>query len=222
MDKNAFVLQLDGLLAQHQDLVSRSQYDDLSDLPDSGRQALVSRAVAAIHRISGARSSYSLELERLLRTLPPLHVHTEPVLGVVQALRDDIKNNHLESVELVQAETFSDLLDMAEHLSATGYKDVAAVIAGSALEVHLRALCGKLGLSLNSQKADGTLRHKKADAVNTELCQANAYSKLDQKNVTAWLDLRNKAAHGKYSEYQAEQVKLLIAGIRDFIARHPA
>jgi hypothetical protein len=45
---------------------------------------------------------------------------------------------------------------------------------------------------------------------------------LDQKNVTAWLDLRNKAAHGCYSEYQNENVRLMIAGVLDFMARHPA
>ena len=63
---------------------------------------------------------------------------------------------------------------------------------------------------------------QKADAVNAELVKANAYSKLDQKNVTAWLDLRNKAAHGHYTEYQKEQVALMIDAIRDFITRCPA
>lgn len=48
------------------------------------------------------------------------------------------------------------------------------------------------------------------------------YSLFDQKNVTAWLDLRNNAAHGKYTEYSSEQVNLLIEGIRDFIKRNPA
>ncbi len=43
-----------------------------------------------------------------------------------------------------------------------------------------------------------------------------------QKNVTAWLDLRNKAAHGEYGKYEADQVGLMIDGIRDFITRHPA
>ena len=58
--------------------------------------------------------------------------------------------------------------------------------------------------------------------MNAELAGANVYSKLDQKNVTAWLDLRNKAAHGKYGEYTKEQVALLIQSVRDFITRNPA
>lgn len=58
--------------------------------------------------------------------------------------------------------------------------------------------------------------------MNSDLVNAQVYSKLDQKNVTAWLDLRNKAAHGKYSEYTKDQVSLLIAGVRDFLTRNPA
>lgn len=54
-------------------------------------------------------------------------------MGVVQALLDDLKNNYVQSlVERVHADTFSNFLDMAQHLSEAGYKDAAAVIAGSA------------------------------------------------------------------------------------------
>ena len=38
----------------------------------------------------------------------------------------------------------------------------------------------------------------------------------------AWNDTRNKAAHGKYSEYTKDQVALLIQSVRDFITRNPA
>ena len=51
------------------------------------------------------------------------------------------------------------------------------------------------------------------------LHRGGVYSKLDQKNVTAWLDLRNKAAHGKYAEYQIEQVALMLDGVRNFVTR---
>ena len=68
----------------------------------------------------------------------------------------------------------------------------------------------------------GSTVPKKADRLNAELAAADVYSKLDQKNVIAWLDLRNKAAHGRYPEYGLPQVNLQIAGIRDFITRNPA
>lgn len=75
---------------------------------------------------------------------------------------------------------------------------------------------------MENSKIDGSVTPKKADLLNSELAAGNTYSKLDQKNITAWLDLRNKAAHGKYAEYTPEQVGLLIAGIRDFLTRNPA
>jgi len=108
---------------------------------------------------------------------------------------------------------------MAEYLLEEGYKDPAAVITGSTLEEHLRKLCTKNGIDIMSS---GKLRPKKADGMNSELAKQGVYSKLELKSVTAWLDLRNKAAHGKYSEYNENQVKQLIIGVRDFIVRNPA
>ena len=104
---------------------------------------------------------------------------------------------------------------MARHLLDSGYKDAAAVIAGSSLEAHLRQLAKRWDVEVGVEP-------RKADAINADLAKADAYSKLDQKNVTAWLDLRNKAAHGQYAEYQKEQVALMIDGIRDFLTRCPA
>ncbi|KKN48021.1 hypothetical protein LCGC14_0657070 [marine sediment metagenome] len=41
-------------------------------------------------------------------------------------------------------------------------------------------------------------------------------------SMTGWLDLRNKAAHGKYDEYNKNKVEQMIMGVRDFIVRNPA
>ena len=83
-----------------------------------------------------------------------------------------------------------------------GYKDAAAVLAGSTLEVHMRKLCDK-----HNVKTTSTGKSKNAETLNMELAKAGAYTKLDQKNLTAWLGLRNNAAHGKYDEYTKDQVR---------------
>ena len=126
----------------------------------------------------------------------------------------------VSATELIHASTFADFLEMAEHLVGEGYKDAAAVIAGNSLEAHLRNLCAKNAVPADSPPGSG--RPKRADAMNGDLGGAGAYGKLDQKSVTSWLDLRNKAAHGRYAEYTQPQAELLIAGIRDFITRNPA
>lgn len=93
-------------------------------------------------------------------------------------------------------------------------------MAGSVLEKHLRNLCDKNQIETHTQK-DEKLIPKKATLLNAELSKANITSKLDEKATTAWLDLRNKAAHGKYDEYSKEQVKFLIQSITDFMLRIP-
>ena len=106
---------------------------------------------------------------------------------------------------------------MAEYLVDSGYKDASAVVAGSALEGHLRKIAAKNEIALTTEERD-----KSAARLNAEIARVGGYSKLDEKNVTAWIGLRNMAAHGRYDEYGEAQVKLLIAGARDFLTRNSA
>lgn len=111
---------------------------------------------------------------------------------------------------------------MAKYLFNEGYKDPAAVIAGSSLEAHLRQLCKKNNIDLTFTDSKGEVRNKNAGRMNDDLASDSVYNKLDQKSVTAWLDFRNKAAQGKYKEYTNDQVALMIDGIHDFISRNSA
>ena len=120
---------------------------------------------------------------------------------------------------LIAAELFADFLEMADHLLEQGYKDPAAVIIGSVLEEHLRQLCSANSIPIEIENNKGVLIPKKADRLNSDLAKEGVYSKLDQKAVTMWLDLRNKAAHGKYDEYTSEQVTNMYSGITEFMAR---
>ncbi len=220
MNTQPLIEQLEKILSDFSALAANSKHNDLSDLPKHERQALVTRAVTAVHRIAGRSSTYSAEIERLFATMPSISHHVTSIVGVVAALLSDVKDGHLQSlIDLVQADTFADFLDMSQHLHDAGYKDAAAVIAGSTLESHLRGLCVKFNIPTEVTKADDSVTAKKTESMNSDLAAVSVYSKLDQKSITAWLDLRNKAAHGKFTEYQTEQVSLMLAGIRDFISR---
>lgn len=145
---------------------------------------------------------------------------TERARGILKAIKSEIDNGWLTTVKgIVSAEIFSDFLDMAEHLLSEKYKDPSAVMIGSVLEEHLRQLCLKNGIAITELKG-GKSVPKKADLLNADLAGQSVYNKLDQKSVTAWLDLRNKAAHGKYSEYNQSQVELMLQGVTEFIARN--
>jgi hypothetical protein len=134
------------------------------------------------------------------------------------ALRDDYNHGYLRNIEeILHAELFDDFLVMSTELLDKGYKDPAAVIAGSVLEEHLRRLASKNQIAMTN--SDGKPRRTEA---LSEALGKGTYNRLEQKNVTAWLDLRNKAAHGEYDEYDHKQVALLIDSLRSFMARHPA
>jgi hypothetical protein len=147
--------------------------------------------------------------------------NAETSLAVVRTIREEIAGGWLSTVRgLITAEVFADFLEMAEHLLETGYKDPAAVMAGSVLEEHLRQLCAANSIDALEEK-NGKQIPKKADRLNAELAGAAVYSKLDQKQITAWLDLRNNAAHGKYDQYSDAQVANAVSGITNFMSRVP-
>jgi hypothetical protein len=135
----------------------------------------------------------------------------------------DVAAGFLQSIgELIHAELFGDFLEMAQHQLDQGYKDPAAIIAGSALEGQLRQMCKKVGLDVTYHDRDGEALPKKASMLNAQLTRAEAHSKLDEQSVTAWLAVRNKAAHGQCDWYVIDQVRLMVDGVRDYIQRHPA
>jgi len=227
--KNALVTlilpQLDGLIARFEELKRRHKYLDWSDIDLDEAQQFLSAGVSAIHRAAGPNSSFAAQAEKAIEQHPTQWAPgaIPHIGGILKALRHAVDSGYLVSVqELFHAAVFADFLEMAEHLISEGYKDPAAVLIGGVLERHLRELCDKNGISSTFKDSKGVSRPKKAEAMNTELAGSNIYSKLDQKSVTAWLDLRNKAAHGRYNEYTQQQVKLLLQSVRDFLARHPA
>jgi hypothetical protein len=139
--------------------------------------------------------------------------------AIIREAREEIAGGWTITLRaLVAAEMFTDFSEMAEHLLTEGYKDPAAVIVGSMLEEHLRQVAVRANVEVATLAGDD-LVPKKADRLNADLARVAAYSKLDQKNVTAWLDLRNNAAHGKYGAYSAEQVGVMLRGVTEFIAR---
>lgn len=181
----------------------------------------VTRIIAVVDRVTPEGSAYRSQVrDPFVRGMGGSNPHALPdLIGVLQALRVDVEAGYLKSVEeLIHADVFADFLEMADELHGKGYKDPSAVLAGSVLEEHLRKLASRSGIAV----ADATGRPIKADKLNADLAGLGTYNKLEQKSVTAWFDLRNKAAHGKYEEYDDVQVAALIRDVRDFMIRHPA
>lgn len=223
--KDQLLRQIDDVIAYQKIMRDKAQHEDLSGLPTWEYERFNTMALAAMQRATGADSVYvqqAVEVSKPKEPRPDYFRSYKRVLSVLESVREAVAADYLESASsLIHASVFADFLEMSQHLLDEGYKDAAAVIAGSSLEAHLRQLCDKFGVDTTVSTPSG-LSPKKADRMNADLAGAKAYSVLDLKNVTAWLELRNKAAHGEYAKYVAEQVGLLISSIRDFIGRNPA
>lgn len=180
-----------------------------------------SACLSFFRNVFGEQHPYYREFDRDVSDFRPMTI--EQGRGVVRAARDEIAGGWLTSTRaLLAADIFADFLEMAQYLLGEKFKDPAAVIVGSVLEEHLRQLAPAYGVPVMHVTKDGKDRPKKTEQLNTELAKSGAYGTLDQKNVTAWLDLRNKAAHGQYSEYSHEQVEMLLQGVSNFLVRvHP-
>ena len=214
-----FEQQLQEIVSEYDAALARSSHSDASDVLTHTQVAdMRTRCAAAIERVSGSTSPYYLNMREFGKAHGHEWIYLSREIGVARALLSDMQNGYIQSVaELLHGDLFADYLEMAMHLLDNEYKDAAAVLTGSTLEVHLKNMCSKHNISTErSGKA------KKADELNAELAKKGVYSKLDQKSVTAWLGLRNDAAHGNYSVYTKEQASLLLQSVRDFITRHPA
>jgi hypothetical protein len=213
----SYVKHLESIVRMYDDAAADDGF-----IVDSDAQGLLARAEAAISKICGEASAYTSRMRAILDGAYSDRYRAELIIGIVRALKRDLEDGYLDSYsELVRGEMFENLIEMAEHLAEEGYKDAAAVIAGASLESQLRQLSKKYSVSVDYTASDGSTKKKKAELLNQELGK-NAYSLFDQKQITAWLDLRNNAAHGNYSEYDKGEVAKLIEWVGDFISKNPA
>lgn len=175
-----------------------------------------SAVLSFISQFYGEKHPYYIEFHSKDSDYAPT---IEESLGILEAIADEIDQGWHKSIRgVVSAELFSDFIEMANHLLDEGYKDAAAVMLGSTLEEHLRQLARNNGIEVEIE-SKGKIRPKKADVLNADLVKADIYSKLDQKNIIAWLGLRNDAAHGKYDNYSKGQVVFFSQALNDFMAR---
>ncbi len=211
----------DELVAHGQEVIATTYRDEYSSSVRYVDQAAMagfrSASLSFIQRVYGEAHPHFSEFKA--QTTDIFLSNATRGISILNAIRSEIAGGWLFTLKgVVAAELFSDFLEMAEHLLSAGYKDPAAVMIGSVLEEHLRQLCLKRSVNVEEDK-NGRLVPRKADRLNADLAKAAIYTKLDQKVVTAWLDLRNKAAHGQYREYNQDQVRQLLQGVTEFMVR---
>jgi len=176
-----------------------------------------SASLSFIARTLGDNDPYYKEFNNVCKDHH--YYQNEAGVNILLAIKDEIANGWLISFkQLVAAELFADFLEMSKYLLDEGYEHAAAVMIGSTLEEHLRQLCLTHGVDTHFE-SKGERVAKKANLINSDLRRANAYGPTEDKQVIAWLGLRNSAAHGNYGEYTKGQIDLMYQGVLDFISR---
>ena len=90
----------------------------------------------------------------------------EECKALLQAATEDYKGGYLFNARgLIQAEVFDSVLEQANELLNSGYKDPACVVVGVTIETTLKELCTRNGIP-----------HSKLDRMNADLCKAGIYN----------------------------------------------
>ncbi|WP_071192632.1 DUF4145 domain-containing protein [Trichormus sp. NMC-1] len=144
------------------------------------------------------------------------------MISALKAVKEDFEQGFLGDLMLqIESEIAADYMGQAEQLLAEGttgkYDHVpAAVLSGAVLEKALRTLCDKQNPPISTIKPNGD--SKTLNPLIDDLKKANFFNELKAKQLKSWADIRNKAAHGEFTEFKRSDVELMIKGIENFLA----
>ncbi len=135
--------------------------------------------------------------------------HIDVGIGVLKHLLLDIDAGLVATlVDRVRAEVFDDFLDHAEEYYKHGRKE-AGVIAGVVFEDALRRIAEKNGVP-----------DSKVDTIITSLAKKQVFTDVKAKRARAAADVRTKATHAKWSEFDLSDVHNCIVFTRELISSH--
>jgi hypothetical protein len=164
--------------------------------------------ISLFRQIFGSDGVHTQHFQAAYANFSGYYSSYETLLALFNAAREDYEGGYIFSIQgLVKAEVLSDALEQAEELLRNGYKDPACVLVGVSLESAIKHLASKNSVLI-----------AKLDKMNADLAKLNVYNVAKQKQITAWADLRNKAAHGDWSAYTLTDVQAMQSGVAQFIA----
>ncbi len=135
--------------------------------------------------------------------------HVGSMIGVLENLMRDIDAGLIASLaDRVRAEVFDEFLDHAEAYHKEGRKE-SGVIAGVVFEDTMRRIAQK-------HRADDP----KIDTIITNLVKKDVFTEVKAKRARAAADVRTKATHARWSEFDLSDVQTCIGFTRELIANH--
>lgn len=210
MDIQAMILnRLDQLIERGDVILSEDDEDNWYQKVGRAKTS----ALNLVIRFFGNDHLYTQEMNELIKKDIYIWGNFSKFVGILKAIKDDLENDGLINFKrLIEAEVFEDFLEQAEYLMNSHYYEPAAVIIGCVLEDGLRKLCIRNNIPLSERPMLGQM--------NDLLAKKGVYKAQTKKFITAFTDIRNKAAHGKWDEVEKEDVERFLDWTREFMEKH--
>jgi hypothetical protein len=145
-------------------------------------------------------------------------------ISILKAIKEDFEQGFLGNLALqIEVEIAADYMGQAEKLLSEGqsgqYDHVpAAVLVGAVLEKALRTLCGEQAPPISTIKPNG--EPLTLNSLIDELKRVKIFNELKAKQLRAWADIRNAAAHGEFDKFYRTDVEAMLKGVSDFLATY--
>ncbi len=194
--------------------LSKEGYKIIGD--NAKRIEWLSKVENIIETTFGKNSSQFRRNEELSSGKTHLPTQIHKIVGLLKAGLSDLEGGYLVSQEfLIAGEIYATVLERAkDYFYKLKDKDVAAMLGRTVLENGLKRMARQEGLELTQ----GTKKTaKKASILNDELKKKGRYQEPQRSLIQAWLAPGNKAAHGKFDDYDDDEVKNMLEGIEHFL-----
>lgn len=131
-------------------------------------------------------------------------------LSIMKSLREETEYGLITNIEnLISKDILISINDEASALLDAGYKDASAIYCRVMLESGIKKMCDNNDINYNQNIKLNTL-------INT-LKSNKVLNTIEWRQVLAWVDIGNAAAHGEFDKYDNEEVVLMLKGISKFM-----
>ena len=213
--EESIAARLNELVAESSALSQGNEYDQVDGLEAQKCRGWLTAAVNIVQVvIPDSDAGYRKNVEMIAEADHGYMIHhaVGEVAAILVNLIKDNQTGLLTSVaNHVRAEVLDDFLDHAELYIKDGRKDQAGVIAGVVFEDTMRRTCRTHDISEKGKKLDNLI---------SQLAKSSVLSATKAKRARVAADVRNKATHAQWDEFDENDVKTTIEFTEELILEH--
>ena len=214
--------RFDSLIAEGRNILDSAGVDGGIRKPDVGNVIEWRTKAATLLNLVIPKGHVHRPGAEALTQLQATHEALQGAVSLLRGIKDDLDKGFLDDLTTrIEAEIAADYMGQAEHLLVEGHRGKfdhvpAAVLAGAVLEKALHTLCDQQQPPVPLKGPKGEF--KSLAPLIEGLKKAGVFNEAKAKQLRAWADLRNLAAHGEFTQFKRNDVEAMISGINNFLA----